>query len=268
MTLPIDLILIRHGQSEGNIAKRRSEAGDHSAFTDKFRDRHTADWRLTDLGRRQAKVAGVFVEQEFLARNPIDRYMTSDYARARETAGCLGLRDARWFRDSYLSERSWGDIESYPENEREEKFGEALRKQKIQPFFWAPPNGETFNDLCMRVDRVLETLHRECADKRVLIVCHGEVMWAFRVRLERLSQEEFKQLHLSRKSADRIHNCQIFHYTRYDPRTKNLVKNANWVRWARPAENESWQPWTHIDRPMYSNEDLLREVNRIEQLVR
>ena len=31
-------------------------------------------------------------------------------------------------------------------------------------------------------------------DKRVLMVCHGEVMWAFRVRLERMSQETYREL--------------------------------------------------------------------------
>jgi NAD+ kinase len=267
MTMPLDLILVRHGQSEGNIAKRRSEGGDHTAFTPEFRERHTADFRLTDLGRTQAKAAGEFIKQEFLTKNPIDRHYVSEYVRARETAGIMQLPNARWFKDSYLTERSWGDVDAIPENEREEKFGAMLRRRDVQPFFWAPPNGETFNDLCMRVDRVLDTLHRECSDKRVLIVCHGEVMWAFRVRLERLSQEEFKELHLSRNPQDRIHNCQIFHYTRYEPRTNALSGAANWVRWARPAESTDWMPWERIERPRYTNAELLEEVHQVRQLV-
>lgn len=267
MTLPIDLVLVRHGQSEGNAAKRMSEQGDHSAYSEAFRNRHTASMRLTELGRKQARQAGRFISQEFLMKNPFDRYLTSEYIRAMETAGNLRLPAAQWLCDFYLTERSWGDLDALPENEREERFGDALKRRHVEPFFWAPPNGESFTDLCLRVDRVLHTLHRECSDKRVIIVCHGEVMWAFRVRLERMSQKRFKELHLSRKSDDRIHNCQIIHYTRYDPVRQKLAKNANWMRLARPSEASNWTDFIEIKRPRYFNSDLLELVDETEQLV-
>jgi broad specificity phosphatase PhoE len=69
MTLPIDLVLVRHGQSEGNAAKRLSEAGDHSAFTSAFRERHSASFRLTDRGRKQAQRAGDVLRQEFVSNH-------------------------------------------------------------------------------------------------------------------------------------------------------------------------------------------------------
>ena len=31
-------------------------------------------------------------------------------------------------------------------------------------------------DVALRLDRFIHLLHRECANKRVLVVCHGEVM--------------------------------------------------------------------------------------------
>src|SRR5262245_51585291 len=99
MTLPIDLGLVRHGQSEGNAAKRLSEKGDHSAYTAKFRERHTASFRLTDLGREQARGTGRFIEREFLQHRAFDRYITSEYVRAIETAAHLELGGAEWFCD-------------------------------------------------------------------------------------------------------------------------------------------------------------------------
>lgn len=30
MTMPVNLFIVRHGESLGNLAKRRSEEGDHS----------------------------------------------------------------------------------------------------------------------------------------------------------------------------------------------------------------------------------------------
>src|SRR3989338_3424748 len=122
MALPIDLLLVRHGQSEGNKARRCSEGGDHSAFTDEFRDRHSASFRLTELGRKQAEEAGAWLRKEFWPGYAFDRYVTSEYARAMETAALLNLPNAEWLCDFYLTERDWGEMDICPENEREEKF--------------------------------------------------------------------------------------------------------------------------------------------------
>ena len=262
MTLPIDLVLVRHGQSEANAAKRLSEAGDHSAFTDAFRDRHTASFRLTERGRKQAALAGQWIYNEFCRDSHFDRYITSEYNRAMETSGLLGLPNAEWFCEFYLTERDWGELDICPENEREEKFGDALRRRDTEPFFWRPPNGESFADLCLRVDRVLHTLHRECSDKRVIIVCHGEVMRAIQVRIERISQTRFKELIFSSQLEDKIYNCQIIHYTRRDPENGKLNRYTDWVRAIRPTEDPVWNTgWRKIERPRYSNDDLLKIVS-------
>lgn len=262
MTLPIDLVLVRHGQSEGNVAKRLSEAGDHSAFTDAFRNRHSASFRLTERGRGQALGAGALLRQEFFKDGVgFDRYITSEYVRAMETAGLLDLPAAEWLCDFYLTERDWGELDICPENEREEKFGADLRRREVEPFFWRPPNGESFAQLCLRIDRVLDTLHRECTDKRVLAVCHGEVMRAFQVRLERMSQLRFRQLIFSKDPNDSIHNCQIIHYTRRNPESGKLGRYAGWVRWLRPAATPpTTSGWKAIVRPRYDSSSLLAAV--------
>jgi NAD+ kinase len=270
MTLPIDLVLVRHGQSEGNAAKRLSEAGDHSAYTDAFRDRHSASFRLTERGRKQAVRAGELLKQEFIKEGiGFDRHITSEYVRAMETAGLLDLPGADWLCDFYLTERDWGELDICPENEREEKFGADLRRREVEPFFWRPPNGESFAQLCLRIDRVLDTLHRECADKRVLMVCHGEVMRAFQVRIERMSQLRFKELIFSRDANDSIHNCQIVHYTRRNPVKGRLAPYAGWVRWLRPtATPPTSSGWKEITRPRYDNASLLAVVERSQPMLR
>jgi len=261
--MPINLVLVRHGQSEGNKAKRMSEAGDNSAFTEGFKKRHSSSFRLTDLGKRQASVIGQWLRAEFYGTfgwpHCFDRYYVSEYVRAIETAGLMDLPDAHWKKDFYLTERNWGDLDICPEEEREEKFGEALRRREVQPFFWKPPNGESFVELCLRVDRVLHTLHRECSDQNVIAVCHGEVMRAFQVRLERTSQERFKELTFSKEKWDRIYNCQAIHYTRREPITGKLENHANWVRSVRIAPNggERSTGWQFINRVTYTNDELL-----------
>lgn len=269
MTLPIDLLLVRHGQSEGNAAKRLSEAGDHSAFSEAFRNRHTSSFRLTDRGQRQATKAGAYLREAYFKGDGFDRYYTSEYIRAQETAALLALPHAEWFCDFYLTERDWGELDNCPESERAEKFSDALARREVEPFFWRPPNGESFAQLCLRVDRVLHTLHRECSDKRVLIVCHGEVMRAFEVRLERMPQERFKELVFSDVSEDRIHNCQILHYTRRDPfGQKRLMPYLGWKQWIRPTDEPMrFSGWHEIRRARHSNASLLRIVEKSTRML-
>lgn len=268
MTLPIDLVLVRHGQSEGNKAKRLAEKGDDSAY-ERLIKRHTASYRLSNLGIQQAQLARDWIRQEFYFRGKIfDRYFVSDYFRAMETAGLLDLPNAEWFRNFYLTERDWGDLDRYNGQERMERFRETLEHRDVEPFFWSPPNGESFAALCLRLEKILETLHREAYDKRVIIVCHGEVMWAWRVLLERMPQEKFRELHLSQNPIHRIHNCEIFHYTRRNPQTRKQAPHANWMRRIRPTENPIWvSEWEEITRPRYSSEDLLRIVSETERII-
>lgn len=263
MPLPIDLVLVRHGTSEGNAAKRLSEKGDHSAIK-LLHGRHTASFRLTAQGRSQAERAGAWLCKEFYPEYGFDRFYASEYLRALETAGLLGLPSAKWYTDFYISERDWGDLDVLPEDERQEKFGQALRMRDTEPFFWAPPNGENFASLCLRIDRILMTLARECSNKRVIIVCHGEVMWAFRIKLERMSQRLFKELHLSKDDRHKIHNCQIIHYTRRDPADgkKGPYDYYHWKRMVRPTQTPAWEgKWERIVRPNYTNEQLLDIVS-------
>lgn len=269
MTLPIDLVLVRHGESEGNAAKRMSEKGDDSAYSKEFLERHTSSFRLTRKGREQALAGGHWLRSEFCNNNnTFDRFLVSEYTRAEETAARLELPNASWYLEPYLSERLWGTLDVMTEAERLEKFKESLRMRNTEPFFWRPPNGESYLDLRIRVDRVLDTLHRECSDKRVILVCHGEVMWAFRIRLERLSKERFKELHLSENPDDRIHNCQIIHYTRRNPATGRTANYANWMRMVRPTENPVRDfGWKEIERPRFSNEELLEIVMKVEPMV-
>lgn len=259
MTMPLDLVLVRHGESEGNLVKKRARKGDTTGFTPEFRDRHSSQFRLTDRGIAQAKAAGVWLKANGFGR--FDRYYTSEYLRAMETAGHLDLDllpGKRWYADFFLRERDYGRFDVMPYDEREEKFGEYFRAADRDGFFWEPPGGESMADVALRLGRLLDTLHRECSDKRVIVVCHGETMWALRVRLERMSQERFGVLHASRDAHDRIHNCQVLHYTRRDPGTGDLLGRYDWMRSVCPwDETRSSNAWTRIVRPTYANEDLL-----------
>ena len=91
---PHNLYLVRHGESEGNIANSRSRRGDHNDFTPEFMNRHSSDLRLTYKGKAQAKAVGDWFRGNTLGE--FNGFGVSPYARALETASLLGLHNAKW----------------------------------------------------------------------------------------------------------------------------------------------------------------------------
>ena len=142
-----------------------------------------------------------------------------------------------------------------------------MAMRDTDPFFWIPPNWESVAQLTVRLRSVLDTLHRECFDRRVVIVCHGEVMSAFRFLLERMSIERWAELQSSKKPGDKIFNCQVLHYTRRDPATNLLAPHLDWVTSISPAdEANTGDGWQKIVRKRFSNEELLQAAEQVGHL--
>ena len=261
--LPINLVLVRHGESEGNIANRRSRLSDHSAFTTEFRKRHGSTWRLSDRGIEQAKAAGDWLKANHL--NRFDRYSVSTHLRALETAAYLDLPDAKWYSEYYLREREWGELESMPDHERQERFADVLAKRRADSFYWQPPGGESLAQASLRVDRNIETLCRENSEGSVVNVCHGEVITLFRVRIERIPPHEFKDA--TKAPGEKINNCQILHYSRQDECGQIfpfMVRRRSICPWDMTRSTNEWQP---IVRRNYSNMDLMSIAESVQRMV-
>lgn len=153
------LIMVRHGESEGNRERR---------FTT------TPDAPLTDLGREQAAMAARHIAHLFRPRLVI----TSPYARARETgriiADALGLPTEI---EPGLYERNFGYLRGQPYD--------AVRDDPTfdteKMWLWRPEGGESYEDVRARVAPVLERLAARAADGELVVVSHGGVMlccWA------------------------------------------------------------------------------------------
>lgn len=269
MAMPNDLVLVRHGESEGNVAMEAGKAGDLRHYTDEYITTPGHQWRLTATGRAQAHAIGTWIDDEV---GPFDRYYVSPYVRTKETAGLLGLTGARWRVNRALRERDWGDIGSLPledfESRSEYELSAATRRN--DPLYWVAPGGESIAHVAEdRVRNVLDTLHRECAEQRVICVCHGEVMWAFRLVLERIDDTHF--VALDKDPTEKIHNCAALHFTRTNPATGEQAPRPMWVRRAHPVLEQRWEvevgPWRKIQFLLPTNEDLLDEVDRVPPLL-
>lgn len=291
MSMPKDLILVRHGQSEGNVATEAAKNGDESRYTEAFMTTPGSQWRLTDTGRAQAQAIGAWLRQDafpgiywgptrFQAAR-FHAHFVSPYVRARETAGHLGLPEADWRLNRALRERDWGDIGAIPRSQFESStwWAENAKTKRADPLYWCAPNGESVAHIAEnRVRNFLDTLHREHPHQRVLAVLHAETMQAFRLVLERMSDEGYAAM--DRDPAQRIANCEALHYTRIDPFTgiddrrserQRTAPRLTWVRRARPVlQDGAWLvetlPWTRIEFASYSNAELLAGARAVPRL--
>ena len=263
MAMPVDLVIVRHGHSEGNLAVGQGKKGDDSFFTPDFRQRPGHKWRLLAEGRAQAQETG-----EWIAKNigiKFDRYYASPYVRTRETAALLNLPHAEWRLDQRLRERDWGEISSMPFKEFETKHPQNHFLKKIDALYWRPPGGESIADVRLRVRSIFDTLHRECEGQSVILVTHGEFMSAARAGVQYLSDEEW--LEADENKAYKIHNTHLFHYSRRDPFNNGKIgKYIGWYRSVCPPKNID-SGWQSIERKRFSNEDLLEQVNAVEPII-
>jgi len=253
MAMPNNLILVRHGHSQGNSVVEAAKQGDDSLFTAEFRERPGHLWRLTDEGREQARQTGEWILQHIGAT--FDRYYVSPYTRSRETAALLNLPDAKWRIDQRLRERDWGEIGSLPRNEFQAAYPQNARMKHHDSTYWRPPGGESIPDVRQRVRSMLDTLHRECADRSVVIVTHGEFMWATRSELEYMTDQDLAVA--DKDPSQKIHNAQVSHYSRLDPDTGEQGKYIDWVRNIRPGQEDGDSGWRPIERKLYTNQELL-----------
>lgn len=262
MAMPNDLVLVRHGHSEGNLILGNSKKGDDSLLTDEVRETPGHRWRLTPEGRIQAQMAGKWIIDNI--STSFDRYYASPFVRTRETAGLLGLPDAEWRLDQRLRERDWGEINSVPQSQHQKEYPNNALVKKIDSLYWRPPAGESIADVRLRVRNLFDTLHRECDGKSVIVVTHGEFMSAARAGLEYLSDEEW--VRRDTDPAYKLFNTHILHYSRRDPNTGEAGKYVSWMR--SICTNKGIDSgWTPLKRQRFSNEELFDQVANVASIV-
>lgn len=86
----------------------------------------------------------------------------------------------------YLREQDLGILAGHSLNQRAIKFAEENLRRSRDPFYYSPPGGESIAGCASRIEIWLSELQRTCSGFKVLVVCHGNILKAIRIRLERL----------------------------------------------------------------------------------
>lgn len=154
------IYLVRHGQSQWNLARRTQGQAAHP--------------RLTGLGRAQAAAAVVAVLAD-LAGRPLSAVMSSDLVRARETALVFAEATSRPVRtDERLRERSLGRYEGLG---YDESFAAVSGTDLSDPDLRIG-GGESLRQVA---DRMAAALTDLAADRNTItaVVSHGDAIRAW-----------------------------------------------------------------------------------------
>ena len=200
-----ELILVRHGQSEGNVAAEAADRDRLAAIDVPARD---PDVVLSETGRRQAEALG-----QWLGELPDDErpgiVWSSPYRRARETAEialevCGAHLDVRV--DERLRDRDMGITDALTAAGIREKYPEeAERRAWIGKFYYRPPGGESWADVAFRVRSVLTDLANTEREARVLVSAHDVVILLFCYVAEGLDEESV----LERSRTNGLRNAAV-----------------------------------------------------------
>jgi broad specificity phosphatase PhoE len=182
-----ELILTRHGESLGNVAREAAEAAGAEVIDIGMRD---ADVPLSAAGRLQAAALGQEMASWPPGRRPVE-VLCSPYARARETAHIAmeGSGAALATRvDERLRDRELGVLDLLTSLGVERRFpDEAQRRRWLGKFYYRPPGGESWADLVLRLRSALADLDAT-AEGPVLIVAHDAVILLIRYICEGLDE--------------------------------------------------------------------------------
>ena len=162
---PRSLMLIRHGHAANNDKSREDRAKD-SHYS-------TYNCKLTPEGRRQAAILGKWLASK--EGYYFDRYFSSPYVRPLETFE-IAFPGIKPTIDARLMElrRGMEDILTDKQMRNRLHLKEWKRREAEGPYHFKPLNGESWDDVEIRLRSFYQTLQLECHDKDVVVTGHGK----------------------------------------------------------------------------------------------
>lgn len=271
MAMPNELVLVRHGQSEGNIIQGLGKKGFIHEQSGIVNDRPDWQHRLSNLGIEQAKIAKKWLDENLGGAAHFDARYVSPFMRTRETAAYLGGEETgEWTIDDRIVEKSWGIYGTVSRPEQEKLFPMTAKLHHSSPWYVRFDGGESMPDVYGRFRDFQATLHREQAGKRVLAVTHGDYINVARYGIERMLPEQWEAM--DRDDAYYIRNCSITIYSRVNPQDASDVRDKiHWRRIIYPEsvfESPDKGAWVELpDRQRYTGRELLEQIKFAPRLL-
>jgi len=165
------LWLVRHGESEGNVAATAADRAGAEVIDLAARD---ADVELSAVGREQAQALRSWWES---SGRSVGECWVSPYRRARQTLELAVGEDAvPVIVDERLRDRELGILDLLTSRGVEARHpDEAARRRHLGKYFYRPPGGESWADVALRLRSLLGE-HLDRPAEEVLVVAHDAVI--------------------------------------------------------------------------------------------
>ena len=168
------LYIIRHGTTKWNVERRLQGRKDSE---------------LTEEGIKRA-----IMLRDRLQDVDFDMIYSSPLNRALETAKIIkGQRNIEIIIHKSLCELDFGNWEGMQISEIERKFPNEYHSYIKEPENYIPVDGESFEELFIRVKHFLDDIARLDA-KNILVVTHGVTIKAILAIIKKLSLKEFSSI--------------------------------------------------------------------------
>ena len=155
MGWPELLVMVRHGESEGNVRSAEERAQ---------YDVSTANYPLTSRGREQARITGEYLHSRF---GTFNAYYASYYQRSMETLKIM-YPEAKVYEDPRIAEAQRGIWHQVTKEQMNMRFPEEVqRKEREGLYHYRPFGGENWPDIELRIHSFLGTLSRDYEGKKV-----------------------------------------------------------------------------------------------------
>jgi broad specificity phosphatase PhoE len=272
-TQPMEMLFIRHGQSEANVVQHAEKHGSAEAeLAELIYGRHDFEHPLTSLGVQQARAArALLVSEGVMPEEYFDEHYVSPFDRTVETMAFVTDGRVDPLPEVRLIERDWGIYGSTPMQERLTRFAETERRRGISSFYTRYDGGESTPDVIGRFRDWLITVNREKTNQRILAVTHGDLMWTARYVLEGMSPQQWHAMEEDKRL--RIGNCCLLWYSRRnpdDPEDISPTITGGWRRMVDPYEPEkspydgAWQRLA--GRTRLSGAEILAQAEARERI--
>lgn len=228
------LILVRHGESEGDVRRAMREQPTSDELI-----KHPRNEEQTDEGHRQSMITGQYIAKFVLGRYGFDTFdwqLTSPLIRTKQSADSLDIT-GKWREDERLAERDRGEIQGMTKKQHREQFPESYRQMLEYPFHWSPPGGESLLRVSVRFGELVDEFMQSKATSAIFMT-HRDLLWAAHVSLDKVPLDKIQDIDTSA-----IHNGYIAHYMNINPITSQVSSTKQlWKRTQTP-----WLTGTVLD---------------------
>jgi probable phosphoglycerate mutase len=204
---PAALQLVRHAESEGNVA---NEAARRNRAARLEIDVNDVQVPLSETGVDQAQALGRWFHDLDPKQRPTVA-VVSPYVRTQQTAeivlGEAGLDDLPLICDERLRDREQGVLDRLTSTGFRDQYPEeSARRDYIGKFWFRPAGGESWADVAFRMRAALLEIRLTLAGERVLVVSHDVPILITRYIFERMTADEAVAL------SGQVRNCSVTTY--------------------------------------------------------